>query len=178
MDVNRSALIVVDMQLVAFDGEVTQPIASGEALLKKAADLIEVCRAKSIPVIYLQTRAMSGQAYAEDVHGWEIHPDLAPQEDEQIFFKFGPSGFENPKLAKHLNASEIQSLIVCGTWSEGCVAFTCGSGLELGYEVVLVADGHGTVRELASDAALVVEEQNTKLKQQGARVLNSADLFG
>ena len=68
------ALLVIDMQLVAFDGKITLPIVDGSRLLDRVSTLVDVCRVEEIPIIYLQTCALSGQPYARDAHGWEIHP--------------------------------------------------------------------------------------------------------
>jgi nicotinamidase-related amidase len=127
-------------------------------------------------VIYTQTRALSGQPYATDVHGWEIHPEVAPRTDECIVFKVGPSGFENPELENILTKLDVGSVIVCGIWSEGCVAFTCESALELGYDVYLAADAHGTVRNSDTEAAIVIAEQNDKLGQSNILVLKTRDI--
>ena len=61
MNKENYALLVIDMQLVAFDGKITPPIAHGSQLLCKVSTLIENCRSEDIPVIYLQTCALSGR---------------------------------------------------------------------------------------------------------------------
>ena len=176
MNKDKYALLVIDMQLVAFDGKITPPITIGSQLLSSVSTLIEYCRSEELPVIYTQTRALSGQPYSTDVHGWEIHPEVAPSTDEYIVFKVGPSGFENPELDKVLTKLDVGSVIVCGIWSEGCVAFTCESALELGYDVYLAADAHGTVRNSDTEAAIVIAEQNDKLGQRNVIVLKTGDI--
>ena len=91
-------------------------------------------------------------------------------------FKVGPSGFENPELDKILAGSDVGGVIVCGIWSEGCVAITCESALELGYDVCLAADAHGTVRNSAAEAAIVTAEQNDRLEQRNVIVLKTEDI--
>ena len=176
MNKDKYALLVIDMQLVAFDGQITPPIANGSQILGRVSTLIGYCRSKELPVIYTQTCAFPGQPYSKDVHGWEIHPDVAPLADERIVFKVGPSGFENPELDHILAELDVGRLIVCGIWSEGCVAITCESALEHGYDVYLAADAHGTVRNSDEEAALVVAEQNDKLEQRKVIVLKTGDI--
>lgn len=170
------ALLVVDMQQVAFDGKVTPAIPNGSKLLNSVSTLINVCRDRSVQVIHLQTCGFPGQPYAKDVHGWEIHPDVAPLPNELTLFKTGPSGFENPELHKGLQAAGTNGVIVCGIWSEGCVAMTCQSALELNYQVCLAANGHSTVRETEVEASVVVLQENEKLIQQNARAIDIADI--
>ena len=171
-----SALLVIDMQLVAFDGQVTPPIAGGGALLDRVEALVADCRARAIPVIYLQTKALSGMPYAEDVQGWEIHPQVAPQPKERTLFKVGPSAFENADLNRHLAELGVSRVLVCGIWSEGCIAFTCEDVLKHGYQLTLVADAHGTCREDLADAVTVVKQQNDAFAAKGADVVTVAAL--
>ncbi len=177
MNKNKTALLVIDMQLVAFDGKITPAIADGDTLLNQISSLIEHCRSNDVQVVYLQTCAFSGRPYAKDMHGWEIHPRLAPQENERVFHKVGPSAFENQDLQTFLQNQGIHNLLVCGIWSEGCVAFSCRSALELGYDVALVADAHGTVRDNREVAAGVVSEQNSTLAGEGCSLVHLADLL-
>ncbi len=161
------------MQLVAFDGKITPPIPDGSELLTKVSMLINACRSSCKPIFYIQTSAISGQPYAKDMHGWEIHPQVAPLAGETVLHKVGPSGFENPELHGKLQALGIQEVIVSGIWSEGCVAYTCNSALELGYTVWLVADGHSTVRDTESEAAKVVRETNDMFSVKSASVFDT-----
>ena len=177
MKKEKCALLVIDMQLVAFDGKITPPIANGSQLLDRVSTLIDACRSARAPVIFLQTCAQSGQPYARDAHGWEIHAQAAPQRHEEIYFKVGPSGFENPRLHEHLTEIGIDTAIVCGIWSEGCVAFTAESALESGYDVTLDADGHGTVRDSHAEAELVVAEQNDRLRRREASVRDTEEIL-
>ncbi len=177
MKSKQIALLVIDMQLVAFDGKITPPVSNGSQLLNTIATLIEGCRAMTIPIVFLQTCATPGQPYARDAHGWEIHPQVAPKPDEKVFHKVGPSGFENPELHEFLQEIGTNEVIVCGIWSEGCVAYTCESALESGYDVTLAANGHSTVRNTQADAAIVITEQNNRLRRKNASVLETNDIL-
>ena len=66
----KSALLVIDMQLVAFDGQITPPINAGDVVLANVARAISNCRAQEIAVVYVQTCAVKGQPYAQDQPGW------------------------------------------------------------------------------------------------------------
>lgn len=170
----KQALVVIDMQQVAFDGVVIPPVVNGEELVKQLARFVSHCR-PSMPIVYLQTKALSGMPYAEDVHGWEIHPEIAPGKDDVIFFKMGPSGFENPKLDSYLETVGVTDLIICGIWSEGCVAFTCRDAMKRGFNVWLVEDGHSTVRGSLKETNVVIAEQNKILVESGVRLLSATD---
>lgn len=172
MNGTNTATLVIDMQLVAFDAKITPPIPDGAALLQRLVPVLHGLRAQRVPIVYLQTCARDGQPYARDMHGWQIHPDIVPNPTDQVFFKVGPSAFENPDLHPHLAGSDITHLIICGIWSEGCVAYTCRSALKLGYQVTLIGDGHSTVRQTTELAAEVVLEQNQLLVREGVQVVS------
>ena len=171
------ALIVVDMQLVAFDGKATPPITNGAQVLEAVAGLIRRSRDNRLPVVYVQTCAASGRAYARDFHGWEIHPRLARRRDDPVVYKSHSSGFTDTDLQEVLRQIGAHTLIVCGIWSEYCVANTCRDALRLGFGVCLAADAPGTVADSREAARATVERQNRELAQSGVAVRGVDDLF-
>ena len=127
-----AALLVIDMQLVAFDGKITPPVADGTRLLESVARLINGCRWNATPVVYLQTSAPAGQPYAMDVHGWGIHPLISPNEEDHVVTKRNSSGFDGTDLTLLLQTLRIHTVLICGIWSEHCVANTSTDALRLG----------------------------------------------
>jgi len=160
------------MQLVAFDGKITPPIDNGSQLIENVSKLIEICRTARVPIVFLQTCAHSGQPYAKNVHGWEIHDKLLPKPDESIVYKVNSSGFDGTNLNEVLNEIGANTLITCGIWSEYCVTATSKSALELGYKVTVASDGHGTVANSTEQAGQVVAAQNKYLEEQGAQAID------
>ena len=176
MTKDKYALLVIDMQLVAFDGKITPPISNGTQLLKSVSGLIEFCRSIEIPIVYLQTCALSGQPYARDTHGWEIHPELGLQANDTVVHKVQSSGFEGTDLQDVLTALGVNTLISCGTWSEYCVTATSRDAIDLGYRVLVAADGHGTAAASHDEARETVAKQNKELTQHDALVIDIAGI--
>jgi nicotinamidase-related amidase len=58
-------------------------------------------------------------------------------------------------------------VVVTGLVTHGCVKSSCIGAHELGYEVVLVADGHSSY---SKDASKLIAEWNEKLSQGGVVV--------
>ncbi len=172
MQNDRYALLVIDMQLVAFDGKITPPIVHGSQVLDSTAELIDISRANGIPVVYLQTCALSGMPYAKDVHGWEIHPRLSPAAADRVVYKVQSNGFEDTELQEVLTQIGVDALITCGIWSEYCVTATSKAALELGYRVCVATDAHGTVADSEDNAREIVTRQNNELVQCGALSLD------
>ncbi len=172
----NTVLVVVDMQLVAFDGVITAPINDGESVIDAAAKLVKICRAAELDILYLQTCAASGQPYAKDQHGWELHPLLEVRSDERVVFKRNSSGFDGTNLSEVLEEMGARRLIVCGNWTEFCVANTVKDAAKLGFEICIAKDGHGTVAANDKVAREIVREQNESFIDQGFEVLEVEQL--
>ena len=170
------ALLIIDMQLIAFDGEITPPIQDGPKVLENVATLAKASRSAGLQIIYIQTRAALGQPYAEDVHGWEIHPTITPEKGDPIVFKVNSDGFEDTELEGVLNQLGVRNLITCGIWSEYCLARTSTTAIELGFNVLVAADAHGTVSESQTAARAIVDNQNELMAQRNALVSTTKEI--
>lgn len=166
------ALLVIDMQLVAFDGKITPAITNGDRVLEQVLETIRIARSKSLPIIFVQTCPLDGQPYAKDNHGWEIHPSILVMPEDRVVFKLGCSGFDNTDLEQVLRELEIEGVITCGIWSEYCVTETSLSALKLGFDVCLVEDAHGTVASTESEATETTAKQNAFVLQNKAKVIS------
>ncbi len=171
-----TGLLVIDMQLCAFDGQITSPICQGDKLLTTVAELISNCREQGLPVIFIQTCALSGQPYSKDSHGWEIHANLGKKPDDKVVYKVQSNAFEDTDLQDVLSELGISKLITCGIWSEFCVASTSLAALSLTYEVYVAADAHGTVAGSDTEAMHTVATQNELLASKGAHVAVMSEL--
>ena len=73
--------------------------------------------------------------------GWEIIPELAPIEGEEVFDGPGYDKFMHTDLEHCLRCAGIKYLIVAGLTTEVCVSSTIRGATERGFECLLVADG-------------------------------------
>lgn len=73
--------------------------------------------------------------------GWEIIPELAPIEGEEVFDGPGYDKFMHTDLEHCLRCAGIKYLIVAGLTTEVCVSSTIRGATERGLECILVADG-------------------------------------
>jgi nicotinamidase-related amidase len=69
--------------------------------------------------------------------GCQIDPLVAAEEGDVVFEKQQPSAFFGSDLHERLCARGIDTLIVCGTTTSGCVRATVVDGMSLGYRVVV-----------------------------------------
>ena len=73
--------------------------------------------------------------------GWEIIPELAPIDGEEVFDGPGYDKFMHTDLEHCLRCAGIKYLIVAGLTTEVCVSSTIRGATERGFECLLVTDG-------------------------------------
>jgi nicotinamidase-related amidase len=164
----RPAVLVIDVN-VAFCGDRPEPIlesikrwrnscgleawAAGE----KIATLLHAARARRVPVIYttaLDTRPDgfgTGRSPArnsrrkEDLEtepegGNEIHPPIAPKAQDLIIRKTRPSAFFGTPLVTHLIDLQVDTLLVAGTTTSGCVRASVVDAFSYDYYLAVIED--------------------------------------
>ncbi len=171
----RPALLVIDVNY-AFVGESSLPILEsikkwrnscgeeGWAAIPVLQKLIEVCRAKGIPVIYTTgTRRADGwnagswawknsrndedgaviiESTAYDGRdGNVIVKEIEPGPRDLVVRKEKPSGFFGSPLHSYLQNLGCDSVIVTGTTTSGCVRATVLDSFSLNFRTTVVEDG-------------------------------------
>lgn len=174
---NRTALLVVDVQVGAFDGELCPVISASDQLLANIVRLVNAARASNIDVIFIQHSAPAGEVFEEGTARWEIHPDIGPAQGESVVAKHNSSAFDGTNLHEILQSLDIASLVLCGLQSEHCVSNTAGSALGLGYVVTIAQDAHSTWPEAGLSAEQLVERQNALLSEKGAILKSSSEVI-
>ncbi|MBN1410706.1 MAG: isochorismatase family protein [Spirochaetales bacterium] len=166
----KTALLIVDVQTGIFNRK--KPVFEPDALINRINGLINKAHNTGSPVVFIQHE--SSGFLKKNSPGWELHPGLLPGKDDLfIGKKEGNSFFETP-LHERLKELNIDRVVVCGLLSGLCVQRTCIGALKLGYETVLVADGHSN---MAKEPLKTIEKVHKDIHARGAAVVNSADLF-
>lgn len=87
---------------------------------------------------------------------WEaIDSRVAPLEDEPVLHKLWPSAFFGTPLATQLTARGIDTLIVAGLSTSGCVRATVLDGMQHGYKVIVAEETVGDRNPSAHRANLL-----------------------
>ena len=169
-EIDRSALIVVDMQndFVHREGDLAQrardvPSPTDMAFLMGAiphvARLAEAFRKGGRPVIYLVhavkpdysdaqfpywrlglPRGGNRTFVVEGTWGAQIVDDLKPREGEHVVMKKGFNGFSNTPLDTILRKMGVTTCVVCGVTTSVCVSTTVRAAVEHNYRVILAED--------------------------------------
>lgn len=167
----RTALLVIDVQVGAFNGERCPPISNAKHLLLNVHRLIEGARAAKHTVIFVQHSAGPGEVLERGTNGWKLHPIIEPLQDEWVVTKEESSAFAETDLHETLQAHSINALVVCGLQSEACVRHTVLSAVELGYTVTVAQDAHSTWPDAGCTAHQIVERQNAFFAEAGALLM-------
>jgi len=163
----RTALLIIDVQQGLF--EKSTPIYRADELLGNLCHLIEAGRRADAPVFFIQHANKS--SLAEGTPGWQLHPSLQPEGTDLIVHKHHGNAFQDTVLKAELDARAIDTLVITGLVTNGCVRATCEAALKLGYHVILAADAHSTYQK---KAPTLIDEWNQRLGDQGAKLVKTA----
>ncbi len=124
----------------------------GWAAVDKTAELLAVARRSGIPVVHVKGldngmkpwvhRRREPSPLPREVlkKGNEIVAEVAPIEGEVVIEKTAPSGFQGTPLMFHLNSLGIDTVIVCGETTSGCVRATVVDGATSRFRMGVVSD--------------------------------------
>ncbi|MBN1454593.1 MAG: isochorismatase family protein [Anaerolineales bacterium] len=164
------ALLVIDVQQGLF--EKSTPIYKADELLQNITVLIARAHLNNAPVVYVQhsdTRAL-----VKDSAAWQLHPQLHPLNTDTIIHKRHGNAFEDTLLEKTLRVRGVTTVVVTGLVTHGCVRATCIGAQELGFNVILVQDGHSSFNK---QAAKLIEEWNEKLSAMQIEVKPTSEVI-
>jgi maleamate amidohydrolase len=181
----RPAVVVVDVVRAYLEGgPLTDAEGRFEAARASADRVVEAARAGGHPVLFTTVRLAPGGAdagwFAVKVPGLSVFeegspyaafPDApAPRDGEVVVSKQYASSFFGTSLAATLNARRVDTVIVLGFSTSGCVRATALDALQNGFRPIVVADASG-------DRDAATQEQNLfDLDSKYADVLSEADV--
>ena len=152
----KPALILIDFALAYFDRD--SPLYAGvETERASAARLRSAARAAGVPVIFTRVE------YSADGHEGGVFyrkitalkcfergnpfgdftPELTPLPGDEVVTKHFPSAFFGTGLAEHLHARGIDTVIITGLSTSGCVRASAVDALCHGFIPLVVTDAVG-----------------------------------
>ena len=152
----RPALLVVDMQRGFTDPEC--PMASDlDAELDAIGELLDAARAGGHPVLFstlafsadLSDAGMmavkgSGMRLLDRNGPWvDIDERVAPRDDELVFEKRAASCFFGTDLVDRLRALDVDTVVVVGCTTSGCVRATVVDASSHGFRTIVVEEAVG-----------------------------------
>ncbi len=163
---DRPALVVVDM-INGFTDPACPLGSDADSVVRANQELLAAFRSRALPVFFTtvvyhskeEARVFRDRVPALDVlqpdsHWVKVDPRLGPGEGEAVIEKQWASGFFKTDLLERLQAVNVDSLVVTGLTTSGCVRATAVDGLQHDYRVVIPAEAVGDRNEEAHRANL------------------------
>ncbi len=164
----RPAVIVID-----FINAYTQPgsplYADGVVRAVAASvPLLAAARAAGVPIVYTKVvyhpSGLDGGLFIRKVPSLrrlvegeplgDIVPQLPPAADDLVVVKNYPSAFFGTSLATTLHALQIDTTVLIGCSTSGCVRATAVDGIQYGFQVVVPRECVGDRHDGPHDASL------------------------
>ena len=147
---DNPGLIVVDFSY-GFTDPAYPTGADMSAELAATASLLEVARSKGLPVVFTTIAYDRGQldsvTWLQKASGLaalrtgsrlvEVDGRVAPREDETVLVKTGASAFFGTPLAAMLAGLRVDTLIVTGATTSGCVRASVVDAVQSGYPTLV-----------------------------------------
>lgn len=160
---HRPALIAVDLYDLVYDGgprPVTElmaefPASCGEFAwnaLPATIELFAAARDRGIPIVHVNYDSRE-ETDPRNVHPtnrkrrqsnlalYTIKEELQPLRGELVIYKKRASAFFGTPLSAFLNEMQIDSLLVVGESTSGCLRSTAIEGWSFGYPVTVIEEG-------------------------------------
>jgi nicotinamidase-related amidase len=151
----RPALLIVDMINSFTDPEC--PLGSdSDEVVDANCQLLAAFREKHLPVVFTtvvysdesQARIFRDRIPALNIlepgtHWVEVDSRLEPRADEPVIEKQWASGFFKTPLDEYLRSQGVDSLVVTGLTTSGCIRATAVDGLQFDYRVVIPEEAVG-----------------------------------
>ena len=176
------ALVVVDFVMAYL--ELSSPLYAGvEAALASNIRLVAVARETGIPVIFTnvvyEPGGADGGLFYRKIPALRVFdagsalgnfpPDLQPQEDDLVISKQFASAFFRTELDQKLRVRGVDTLIVTGLSTSGCVRATALDALQHGFAPFVVREACGDRHSGPHEANLF------DLQAKYAEVIGEAD---
>ena len=164
---DRPAVLVIDFSCGFTDPEC--PLGSDlTSEVEATRRLLDAARAKGLPVVFttiaFEPSLKDGGLWMQKVPSlavlqlggaWaELDPRLGARDDETVIVKKGASGFFGTNLASVLVSQGVDSVILCGATTSGCVRATAIDLLQYGWPTVVPRECVGDRAQAPHDANL------------------------
>ncbi len=154
----RPALLLIDFAQAYFDPK--SPLFGGEgcaSALAASVKLRDAARAARVPVVLTQVKYAPGGAdggaffakvpalscFEEGRPTAELAPALTPGEGDIVITKRYPSAFFGTDLASTLRWLGVDTLLLGGVTTSGCVRASCIDSISHGFVTLVVEDAVG-----------------------------------
>jgi maleamate amidohydrolase len=179
----RPALLLIDFVRAYFQPGAELYMGS-DSCLREAAGVLASARAAGIPVVYTKVAYSEGgtdggmffrkvgalRHFVGDTDLGAIMPDIEPKPGEVVVTKQYASAFFGTSLAATLTASKVDTVIITGVSTSGCVRASAVDAIQHGFIPLVVSDAVGDRDPRPHEANLF------DMQAKYAEVLSAADV--
>lgn len=164
---DRPAVLSIDLNTGFTDPDAPMGIESLAAIASASRPVLDAARDAGLPVIlvgssydadFVEAGAWERKVtHAGLTHGsrWvEFDDRLGRTTSDQVVTKRYPSGFAGTDLVSRLVSSQVDTVILTGAATSGCIRATAVDAVGLGFRVAVVTDAVGDRQPLAHLASL------------------------
>lgn len=166
------ALLILDVQVGLVHGP-EQPWRCDE-LLATVNALMDKARNAGAAIFLARHIGPAGSPIESGSPLTLLAQELQLQGGEVVFEKQRPNAFAMTDLAEHLRARGAGGVVITGMKTQYCVDSTCRAARDLGFEAVLIADGHTCSDTPVMTAENIVAHHNATLDGAFCRVVRAA----
>lgn len=165
---DRPAVLAIDVARGWLDPEVD--LGSDQAaVLDAIVEVLGVARDVEIPIFFTtmgfrEDAADAGEVYLKklsltrtqvrDSQAMELHPAVERRPEEMLIVKPRASGFFGTNLLAQLISLGIDTTVVVGLSTSGCIRATCESAFNYGYHAIVPQEAVGDRCRSAHEASL------------------------
>lgn len=154
LDLARTAVLSMDMQ-----AGIVSLYTSDETLVRRAAALLDRCRAAPLPVIHVRVGFRPGMPEVSERNplfgairnspqhqklfegeAGAVHPLLGPKESDIVIEKHRVSAFAGTDLEMILRAQSVETVVLLGIATSGVVLSTLLDAGDADYRVIVIGD--------------------------------------
>lgn len=117
----------------------------------------------------------TNESYSKfNTDAWQLCHELNYDGTDVIMNKETSSVFKEKAFKSSLDEKNIDTIVVAGLVSNGCVQAACTDGNKLGYHVILIGDAHST---FTKDPDKVILQWNQNLQKEGIVVMTTEEFI-
>ena len=167
LNVERSVLMVVDMQDFFLNPDSPTYTCGGQAIIGNIQRIIAAFRAAHRPIIFTR-HVHHPDGLDAGIMGWwwkgmclegspesEVNAAIAPHSSDKVIFKHRYSAFYNTDLETILRTQKIEDIVMTGIMTNMCCESTTRDAYYRDYRVFFMADATGSITEEMHLASLL-----------------------
>lgn len=155
------ALLILDIQVGLVHGP-EKPWRCVE-LLDTVNTLMSKARSAGAPIFLARHNGPVGSPIEPGSPLTMIAQELKLLGGEVVFDKSRPNAFEMTGLAGQLHARGVTGVVITGMKTQYCVDSTCRAARDLGFDAVLIAEGHTCSDTPVMSAKDIIAHHNATL---------------